>query len=258
MTKQDYLTKPIALLGVEVTPLTITDLNHLVEKIISSGNKEIIGNHNLHSVYLYHHDDKMRSFYKQACAVHIDGMPLILWGKVMGYKLNHIHRVTYVDWIGSLMMLSEAKNWRVYYLGGKPGVAQMASEILRQSFTNLSIRTHHGYFNLDESNGVLRSIKDFNPNILMVGMGMPKQEHWIVDNFSNISANVILNAGACFDYVAGVVPLPPRWMGKMGLEWLYRLVKEPRRLGRRYIIEPWFLIPWFYRDLKMKWLMCNN
>jgi N-acetylglucosaminyldiphosphoundecaprenol N-acetyl-beta-D-mannosaminyltransferase len=73
-------------------------------------------------------------------------------------------------------------------------------------------------------------------------MGMPRQEWWILDNLDRISANIVLQAGACFDYVAGEVPLPPRWMGQLGLEWLYRLVSEPGRLWRRYLVEPWSLL----------------
>lgn len=83
----------------------------------------------------------------------------------------------------------------------------------------------------------------------MVGMGMPFQEHWILDNLEFIQVNAILNAGACFDYVAGAVPVPPRWMGRIGFEWLYRLMNEPGRLAKRYLWEPWFLIPHMVKDM---------
>jgi len=78
---------------------------------------------------------------------------------------------------------------------------------------------------------------------------MPRQEHWVIENFENIHANVILTAGACFDYIAGVIPTPPRWMGWLGLEWLYRLLSEPRRLAKRYLLEPWALLPLAIMDL---------
>jgi len=72
-------------------------------------------------------------------------------------------------------------------------------------------------------------------------MGMPLQENWILDNLPDLEADVILPSGACFDYLAGEIPIPPRWMGRVGLEWLYRLGSEPRRLWRRYLVEPWFV-----------------
>ena len=89
---------------------------------------------------------------------------------------------------------------------------------------------------------MLDEIAQFHTDILMVGMGMPRQEHWIVDHLDRIPAHAILTAGACMDYVAGVVATPPRWMGRAGLEWLYRLGSEPGRLWRRYLLEPWHVL----------------
>jgi N-acetylglucosaminyldiphosphoundecaprenol N-acetyl-beta-D-mannosaminyltransferase len=82
----------------------------------------------------------------------------------------------------------------------------------------------------------------------MVGMGMPVQEHWILHNFFRLSPAVILAPGACFDYIAGVVPTPPRWMGQIGLEWLFRLASEPRRLWKRYLLEPWPVLGLVLKD----------
>jgi N-acetylglucosaminyldiphosphoundecaprenol N-acetyl-beta-D-mannosaminyltransferase len=137
----------------------------------------------------------------------------------------------------------------LFYLGVKPGVAERAAEILRNQYPGLQIRTRHGYFSSEENEAVVKSINAFKPHILMVGMGMPRQEHWVVDNLNEIHANAILTSGACFDYIAGAIPTPPRWMGRVGLEWLYRLISEPRRLAKRYLIEPWALLPLAIKDL---------
>ena len=128
-------------------------------------------------------------------------------------------------------------------------MAARAAERLKERYPQLVIQTRHGYFSPEENDAVLEEIADFQPNVLMVGMGMPRQEHWVLDNLERIQANAILTAGACFDYIAGAIPTPPRWMGRMGLEWLYRLLTEPRRLWRRYLVEPWFLLPYFVKDL---------
>jgi len=96
---------------------------------------------------------------------------------------------------------------------------------------------------------VLAQIREFQPQVLMVGMGMPRQEYWILDNLPDIAANVVLTAGACFDYLAGVIPTPPRWLGKIGLEWIFRLWHEPRRLWKRYLWEPWLLLPLAPKDV---------
>lgn len=239
----------ISLLGVTVNAVTIEDLNLCIAASVERNERWIIANHNLRSVYLFHRDPEMRSFFTHALIVHIDGMPLVYWARLLGYPVRKEHRVTYVDWVHPLMAMAEAEGWRVFYLGGKPGVAAQAAQKLQERYPRLMIQTHHGYFTPEENETVLQEIAEFQPHVLMVGMGMPRQEHWVLDNLDRIQANAILTAGACFDYIAGAIPTPPRWMGRMGLEWLYRLFSEPRRLWRRYLVEPWALLPLFLKDL---------
>ncbi len=78
---------------------------------------------------------------------------------------------------------------------------------------------------------------------------MPRQEHWTIDHRDRIEANATIMVGAAFDYIAGTIPTPPRWMGRIGLEWLYRLLSEPQRLANRYLIEPWALLPLMISDV---------
>lgn len=242
----------IRLLGAEVDLITMPELNELISTFIQQDAKGIIANHNLHSLYLYHKDPKMRRFYSEAHVIHIDGMPLIYWARLLGYKATPEHRVAYIDWIHPMMELAAAKQWNVYYLGGEPGVAEAAAQKLRDTYPNLRLKTHHGFFTWEESDVIIRDINEWNTNLLLVGMGMPRQEHWIVDFKDKLKANALLNAGACFDYIAGVKPTPPRWLGKLGLEWLFRLLSEPKRLASRYLYEPWFLIPYALNDLRTR------
>jgi N-acetylglucosaminyldiphosphoundecaprenol N-acetyl-beta-D-mannosaminyltransferase len=85
-------------------------------------------------------------------------------------------------------------------------------------------------------------VNAFKPHVLLVGMGMPRQEAWLRANLDALDCGVALPMGAAFDYEAGAIPTPPRWMGQVGMEWLFRLIAEPRRLSSRYLIEPWSLI----------------
>lgn len=241
----------VQILGVEVDRLTLHDLNDVVREAVTSRRRAIVAHHNAHSAYLYHRDSKMRDFYKSAARIHLDGMSLVLIGKVLGLPLAREHRVTYVDWLPLLMAQASQSGHRVFFLGSAPGVAERAATKLKAAHRGLEIATHHGYFS-GSANGqaaVLSRIREFRPDILMVGMGMPQQEHWVVDHIDCIDAPVILTAGACMDYVAGQLPTSPRWMGAVGLEWLHRLVTRPRRVWRRYLIEPWFLLPLFAKDL---------
>ncbi len=245
--------KRYSFLGVEMDALTIDEVDRLIASAVVADEHWIIANHNLHSVYLYHHDERIRRFLASARYVHIDGMPLVLIGRALGFPLKRIHRITYVDWIRPLLTEAQQNGWRVFYLGSQPSVVERAGPILRAEFPRLEVELRHGYFDTQpgslENREVLEQVRRYRPHILMVGMGMPRQEHWILDNMPELPANIILNAGACLDYLAGAVPTPPRWMGRMGLEWLYRLVSEPRRLWRRYLVEPWYIARLLLRDI---------
>jgi N-acetylglucosaminyldiphosphoundecaprenol N-acetyl-beta-D-mannosaminyltransferase len=237
------------LLGVHMNALTMSDLHGVIAQSIQSAQCSIIANHNFHSVYLYHQNCQMKAFYEKAHYIHIDGMALVFLGRLLGLPFRREHRVTYVDWVLPLMREAVKNGWRIFYLGSKPGIAEQGARILRERVPELQIAVAHGYFDThpesEENRAVLASVAAYQPHILMVGMGMPRQEQWILHNLDKIYANAILTAGACMDYVAGAVSTPPRWAGKLGLEWAFRLLVEPRRLWRRYLIEPWFLLRLF-------------
>ncbi|NJM96494.1 MAG: WecB/TagA/CpsF family glycosyltransferase [Phormidesmis sp. RL_2_1] len=233
-------------LGTWLNALTVIDLNALLKEAIVTDERYVIANHNMHSLYVYHHDRKMRDFYAKADFIHADGMAIVLLAKLLGLPLQREHRVTYADWVYSIMAEAAQNNWRIFYLGSKPGVAEQGACVLRQKHPSLQIEVAHGYFdadpNSDDNQQVVETINRYRPDILMVGMSMPRQEHWIADNLAELKTHVILPSGAAIDYVAGAVPTPPRWAGRWGLEWLFRLVAEPARLWQRYLVEPWFIL----------------
>ncbi len=237
-------------LNIAVHPLTIVQLNEFIADVVNQHRRGcIIANHNLHSIYLVHQEEKMRAFYDLAERVHIDGMGVVLLGRLMNVPLQRWMRVTYIDWLPELLKCAASSRWRVFYLGSKPGVAEAGAERFRYLFPELQIRTHHGYFDIvTDSNHVTADIESYSPNLLLVGMGMPRQEQWIADNYQRLSANVILTAGAAMDYFAGEARTPPRWVGKLGFEWAYRLSSEPTRLWKRYLLEPWFLLRLLLRE----------
>jgi N-acetylglucosaminyldiphosphoundecaprenol N-acetyl-beta-D-mannosaminyltransferase len=241
------------ILGVEVQGLGSPGLCHLLDQAISAGGPRIIGNHNLHSVYLYHRDPAMRRFCDLAQTAFIDGMSLVWVGRLLGLAVTPAERVTAVDWLRPVLAHARDRAWRVFFLGSARGVADRAADVFRRELPGLRLAVHHGYFDTDrgsaENESVLTRIREFAPHLLIVGMGMPRQERWIVDNLDAIHAGVIMNQGAFMDFVAGVVPTPPRWLARMGFEWLARLAAEPRRMWRRYLVEPWTLLPLLIRDL---------
>lgn len=238
------------LLGLRLDAITELELYEIMTEVIEAGRRCVIAHHNLHSVYLYHHDAKMRTFYERADYVYADGVPLVYLGRLVGHPLRLEHRSTCWDYIYTLMSLAAWRGWRVFYLGSKPGVPDLGADILRKNAPGLQIATAHGYFSAEteENQKVLETINAFQPDILMVGMGMPRQEHWILDNLENIHANVLISVGGCMNYVAGTLPTPPRWMGPLLFQWVYRLLSDPRHVWRRYLLEPWFVLGLVLRE----------
>jgi N-acetylglucosaminyldiphosphoundecaprenol N-acetyl-beta-D-mannosaminyltransferase len=243
-------------LGVRVDGLTTESLYRAIAEAIESGSRIVIGNHNLHSIYLYHRDAKMRRFYARARYVFIDGMPLIWVGRLLGYPLRREHRMTSIDWLRPMLPTAVTRGWRVFLLGSRPGVAERTAAMLRSEFPGLEIDAMHGFFDLRagsvEGELVLNRIRAYRPHLLCLGLGMPRQEHWIEDHIDRLESGVILNLGGFMDLLTGELPLPPRWISRLGLEWLVRLASRPGRVWRRYLVEPWFLLPLLARDLRAR------
>jgi N-acetylglucosaminyldiphosphoundecaprenol N-acetyl-beta-D-mannosaminyltransferase len=244
-------TAEVSLLGLRVHTLSDSDVVTLVTSAIRQGAHYVLGHHNSHSAYLWDRDPQMREFHARADYVLIDGMSLILLGRVAGLPLKREHRATSLDFMPLLLPEVQREGWRIYYLGSRSGVAEKGAAVLREQYPGLQIRTHHGYFSparsSEENRAVLNDIKDYEPHILLVGMGMPRQERWILENRAELTANVIAPCGAHMDYVAGEIPTAPRWLALIYLEWLYRLLAEPKRLAYRYLVEPWSMMQLLFR-----------
>jgi len=237
----------ITFLGLTLHPRSLQGLNMLVDEGIRERRKWIIANHNLHSLYLFHRHAELREFYSRVHWTHIDGMPLVALGRLYGYALLREQRVTFVDWTYPLMELAASRDWRVFYVGSSRTSAEKGAARLRELYPALQIEVSEGYFDerygSSENEALVQRINAYGPDLLMVGMGMPRQEIWTHENFARLKAHVILSSsGAAFDYVAGTVPTPPRWAGRVGLEWAFRLANDPIRLFTRYLIEPWYIL----------------
>jgi len=243
----------VSLLGGEVDAVTPAELIAFAEDRVRAGGGAVIANHNLHSLYWLRREPEMAAFYRMADLIEIDSRPLIAWGRWLGRPIDARHRATYLDWRDAFWRAAQAGGWRVFHLGGAPGVAEQAAKALTQRWPGVEIGVRHGYFDLDdpkEAAAVVETIRDWRPDVLFVGMGMPRQERWIARHRGALPPCVIFTVGAAFDYEAGATPTPPRWSGRIGLEWLFRFAAEPTRLFSRYFVEPWSLIGPALADLK--------
>lgn len=227
------------ILGVRVTALKVPDLHRLIAATIDGGEKALMLNVNAHALNLAYELDWLRQFFNQGTVVFPDGTGALFAARIKGFAFEE--RVTYADWMWSLAEFCSERDYTMYLLGSREGVAEEAAAALQESAPSLRVLgTHHGYFDKSptspQNQEVVEEINRLRPDILIVGFGNPLQERWFSQNWDELGVHVGLTAGAVFDYVSGRLPRAPRWLSEHGLEWLGRLIIEPRRLWRRYLI----------------------
>lgn len=246
MHQQITTTARLRLMGADLDPVTPDQVMAFIDRRASRGRKGVVGNHNLHSLYLTPRDPRMQAFFARADLIQIDSVPLIAWGRMLGHPVERAHRCTYLDWRDQFWSLANERGWRVFLLGSAPGVVDRMIARLKPFWPEVRFGGRDGFFDHQprsaENRAVVQAINDFRPDVILVGMGMPLQEAWIVANEADLASGVLLSVGGAFDYEAGVQIPAPRWIGRSGLEWLFRFVVQPRRLFQRYFIEPWGLV----------------
>ena len=236
----------VNVLGVGVDPLAVEDLHAEIGHLVRGSKRALVLNANANCLNLCYEDPALRDFLNQAEIVLCDGAGVMLAARILGARIPE--RITYADWAWRLAAFAAAEGFSLYFLGARPGVAEEAARRLKQRYPALKIAgVHHGYFDHSvgspENETVLQEINARSPDILLIGLGMPLQEYWLMENRHNLNASVVLTGGAVFDYVSGRLRRGPRLLTESGFEWLARLLIEPRRLWRRYIVgNPLFLM----------------
>jgi N-acetylglucosaminyldiphosphoundecaprenol N-acetyl-beta-D-mannosaminyltransferase len=191
-----------------------------------------------HAVML-HGDSEFRGAYAHASLVLADGMPVVLASRILRRPLPE--RVTGADLVPALFhAATQRRPLNVYLLGAGPGVAERAAANIHARWSHVAVVGTYSPplgFENDESEtaAILHRIEVSRPDVLVVGLGAPKQELWVAKHREQIAAKVSLCVGATIDFLAGEVRRAPRWMRRAGLEWLFRLLCEPRRLSKRYL-----------------------
>jgi N-acetylglucosaminyldiphosphoundecaprenol N-acetyl-beta-D-mannosaminyltransferase len=180
-------------------------------------------------------DTLYRAALNQADCVYTDGIGAVWAGRwLSGLPFR---KITGRVWIAGLCERVVAHGLRVYVLAGQPGVAQQASQNLRAAWPRLEIvAARDGFFVECSEPDVLCEVAELRPQVLLVGMGVPAQEKWLAAHRDLLQVPVCWTVGALFDYVAGEEPMAPPWMDALGLEWLWRLVVDPRGKWRRYVL----------------------
>lgn len=235
----------VNVLGVWVDPLTVAGLHARILGIVREGGHALVPHANVYGLNLCYRDPELRAFFNSAPVVFCDGAGVVLGARILGARLPG--RITYADWAWQLAEFAESEGLSLFFLGARPGVAERAAARLLARYPGLRVAgVHHGYFDQaagsPENEAVLEEINTAKPDVLLVGFGMPLQERWLMRNWHRIDARVALTGGAVFDYVSGELKRGPRLLTDNGFEWLARLLIEPRRLWRRYVVgNPLFL-----------------
>jgi len=231
---------------VPIDSVTLEQALGVVENLVRSGEGGSVFTPNVDHVVQASENARMRAAYARVSLSIVDGTPLLWAARLFGVTLPE--KVAGSDFVPPLLALAAERAWRVYFLGGAPGVAEMAREKLRERLPLLQIvGIDARRIDVDESaeqrEAVLQAIRAARPDLVFVALGAPKQEIWIDQVGEALRPAVLLGVGASLDFVAGTIPRAPQWMSNAGLEWLFRLSREPRRLWRRYLLrDPKFLV----------------
>ena len=190
---------------------------------------------NAHCVNVARGDGHYRQCLGRAEMVLPDGSGLLLASRILGIPLRH--NLNGTDLVPRLLARVASQNRTVFVLGGRPGVAAEAARRLTERMLGLRVVGHaHGYLGPADEAELMERLRLLSPDILLVGKGVPLQEEWLDRNWENLPVRLGLAVGGLIDFMAGVHPRAPRWMRALGIEWCFRLVQEPRRLARRYVV----------------------
>jgi len=227
-----------------VDPVTLEGAVDAIEALVTAGRGGLVCTPNVDHVVLAERCEEFRSACCAADLALADGMPIVWSSRLLAPRLPE--RVSGSDLVVPLARRAASRGWRVYLLGGGPGVAAEAAERLRRRVGLEIVGTDAPTISLegaaDGSEAALQRIQAARPHLILVALGAPKQEIWAHRHRAELGGAVAVGVGASLDFVAGRVGRAPRWVSRSGLEWLWRLLREPRRLWRRYLVDdPRFL-----------------
>lgn len=229
----------VNILGVGVSAINMTMALEIIEGWISRREHHYVCVTGVHGVMESQRDEELRRIHNQAGLVTPDGMPLVWLSRLKGFR--HVDRVYGPDLMLALCERSVTRGYRHFFYGGAEGVPEQLAEVLQRRFPGLQVvGTYSPPFRPltpEEDEQVVQMINKANPDIVWVGLSTPKQERWMAAHVNRLTAPVLIGVGAAFDFLSGRKPQAPRWMQRAGLEWFFRLLTEPRRLWRRYLIN---------------------
>ncbi|GAA0070284.1 WecB/TagA/CpsF family glycosyltransferase [Clostridium sardiniense] len=230
----------IKFLNIEVDNLTMDEAVEAIDTLIQKGEPSYVVTPNVDHIVKLEKDTEFRDVYENADLILTDGMPLIWISKLKGNPIKE--KVSGSDLFPKVCELASKKGYSVFLLGAAEGVADIAAKKLKNKYKKLNIlgtySPSYGFEKKeDEIHKIIEIINGCRPDILAVGLGAPKQEKFLYKYKNKLNVPISLAIGASIDFEAGNINRAPKWMQNYGLEWAYRLCKEPKRMFKRYIID---------------------
>ena len=228
MERQD-----LELLGLSITNVTMEDALDMV--LGAAGGMHTMHFVNAHCINVAAKDSEYRKILSQSEALFADGSGIKLAGKWLGTPI--IDNVNGTDMFPLLCQACARSGKRLFLLGAAPGITQKVADWTKEhTESEVVAGYHHGFFTSAEESSVVESINSSGADLLLVAMGVPTQEKWIARLRDRLDVPVCMGVGGLFDFYSGSIPRAPKWMRSLGIEWVWRLCMEPRRMWRRYIV----------------------
>lgn len=228
------------LLNTYINNVTMSETVDEIERLLASDKKSYIVAINVDVVMKIENDPYLKKIVDDADMVLVDGKPLVWISKMYGRPLKA--KISGSDLVPLLCEEAARKNYSIFIIGGKDGIAELAKKRLENKLPGIQIAgTYAPPIGFEKDEVELKKINDLishaKPDLLIACFGCPKQEKWIYENINKYDAKVSVCAGATVDFLAGNVKRAPRWMSEHGLEWFYRFLQEPRRMFKRYFVD---------------------
>lgn len=230
----------IKFMNTEIDNLTMKETLDEIDKLILKNDKSYVVTPNVDHIVMLETDVELKNIYRDASLILADGKPLLWISK--WYKTPIKEKISGSDLFPLLCEMAAKKGYSMFFLGAAEGVAAKAAENLKKKYNGLKIvGTYSPPYGFEkdeiESEKIIDMVKEAHPDILILGLGSPKQEKFVYHYCKDLGVPISLGLGASLDFEAGNIRRAPKWMSNHGLEWLYRLIKEPKRMFKRYIID---------------------
>jgi N-acetylglucosaminyldiphosphoundecaprenol N-acetyl-beta-D-mannosaminyltransferase len=229
----------VNIIGVGATPQDLNTAVATLDRWRAERRQEYVCVVSVHGLVVAQRDPLIRHALNHCGMATEDGMPLVWWSRLAGF--SQARRVCGFDLLDSVCAYGVPYKFRHYFYGASPKVLELLIERLQKRYPGICVAGSHSPpfrpLSLAEDSADIAAINDTQPDFVWVGLGMPKQEKWMVEHLGKVNATALIGVGAAFDFHAGTKPRAPVWMQQAGLEWVFRLLTEPRRLAHRYLID---------------------